>query len=192
MTTQRTYRESALSARQEARQKLAEFRAARVQKREKPQAASPVTPSASSLETGINPQDFFAEPASDAAEETAVTEALTDVIVTTEDDTPAESAVEPDVGPETTGEDDNPRPGAKVDALPAEPGTPVDPNSDLFDLPAAQPGMIWMFHQCGIVSLADLASADATEVSSKLGVVGHILNVEPWIAFARERHPAEA
>lgn len=63
----------------------------------------------------------------------------------------------------------------------------VDPDTDLFDLPGAGAGMVWMFHQCGIRSLADLAEADGSDLSLRLGVVGHILNVEPWIAFARER-----
>lgn len=66
----------------------------------------------------------------------------------------------------------------------------VDPYSDLFQLPAAGAGMIWMFHQCGIRSLEDLAAADPHDLSLRLGVVGHILNIEPWILFARERRQA--
>ncbi|MEM9425103.1 MAG: hypothetical protein AAGA06_00220 [Pseudomonadota bacterium] len=62
----------------------------------------------------------------------------------------------------------------------------VDPNSDLFSLPGAGAGMVWMFHQCGIRSLEDLAQANADDLASRLGVVGHIINMEPWIAFARE------
>ena len=63
----------------------------------------------------------------------------------------------------------------------------VNPDSDLFELPGAGAGMVWMFHQCGIRSLSDLSDAEARDLSLRLGVVGHILNVEPWIAFARER-----
>ena len=63
----------------------------------------------------------------------------------------------------------------------------VDPDSDLFELPCAGAGMIWLFHQCGIQSLADLAHADPRDLSLRLGVVGHILSVEPWITFARQK-----
>lgn len=191
MTTQRTYRESALSARQDARQKLAEFRAARVQKRVKLNVAT-VGSDAKPSDTGIDPQDFFAETASGPTEATTETEAPAEVIASAKHAPGGVPAVAPDMELETAGKDDVPEQSPEAEAGPAAPGTPVDPNSDLFDLPAAGPGMIWMFHQCGILSLADLASANATEVSSKLGVVGHILNVEPWIAFARERHPVEA
>lgn len=62
----------------------------------------------------------------------------------------------------------------------------VDPNSDLFSLPGAGAGMVWMFHQCGIRTLEDLAQANAGDLATRLGVVGHIINMEPWIAFARE------
>ena len=62
----------------------------------------------------------------------------------------------------------------------------VDANSDLFNLPGAGAGMVWMVHQCGIRSLADLAKADSGDLAMQLGVVGHIINMEPWIAFARE------
>ena len=42
-----------------------------------------------------------------------------------------------------------------------------------------------MLAKCGINTLSDLAEADAEELSLELGVVGHILNLEPWITFAR-------
>ncbi|MEO0917115.1 MAG: hypothetical protein AAFY31_09060 [Pseudomonadota bacterium] len=66
----------------------------------------------------------------------------------------------------------------------------VDLNSDLFELPGAGAGMIWMFNECGIHSMADLAMADQAELTQRLGVVGRILNVEPWMAFAREARMA--
>lgn len=78
-------------------------------------------------------------------------------------------------------------PGPVDPPQPADGLATVDPDSDLFALPGAGAGMIWMFHQCGIRSLADLARADARDLSLRLGVVGHILNVEPWIAFARQK-----
>ena len=62
----------------------------------------------------------------------------------------------------------------------------VPSNTDLFRLPGAGAGMVWMFQQCGIHSLSDLAQADARELSIQLGIVGHILNIKPWIEFAEE------
>ncbi|MXQ07953.1 hypothetical protein GQ651_08850 [Alphaproteobacteria bacterium GH1-50] len=67
----------------------------------------------------------------------------------------------------------------------------VDADSDLFELPGAGAGMIWMFHQCGVNSLSDLANEETASLSQRLGVVGHILNVEPWIDFARKRVEAQ-
>lgn len=59
--------------------------------------------------------------------------------------------------------------------------------SDLSTLPGAGDGMVWMFQQCGISCLDDLAKADAEELSGHLGVIGRILNIEPWIDFAKTR-----
>lgn len=56
--------------------------------------------------------------------------------------------------------------------------------SDLNSLPGAGPGLVWMLHQCGVSSLADLAVSDAAELTPKLGVVGQILDVSKWIDFA--------
>lgn len=55
---------------------------------------------------------------------------------------------------------------------------------DLSQLPGAGPGLIWMLHQCGIASLADLAAADPNGLSHKLGLVGQILDVSVWRNFA--------
>ena len=59
--------------------------------------------------------------------------------------------------------------------------------SDLFELPAIGPGMVWMLHQCGIGSLQQLSVAKSDDLAAKLGVVGQIISMEPWIAYARER-----
>lgn len=58
---------------------------------------------------------------------------------------------------------------------------------DLEILPGAGPGLIWMLNQCGISSLAELADAEPAVLTRDLGVVGQILNVETWIAFAKKR-----
>ena len=62
----------------------------------------------------------------------------------------------------------------------------VPSDSDLFRLPGAGAGIVWILQQCGVHSLSDLAQTDADELSAKLGVVGHILNIKPWIKFAEE------
>lgn len=56
--------------------------------------------------------------------------------------------------------------------------------SDLNSLPGAGPGLVWMLHQCGVSSLAELAESDPDELTPKLGVVGQILDVSKWIDFA--------
>lgn len=56
--------------------------------------------------------------------------------------------------------------------------------SDLNRLPGAGPGLVWMLHQCGVRSLADLAVSEPAELSPKLGVVGQILDVSKWVDFA--------
>jgi len=63
-------------------------------------------------------------------------------------------------------------------------------SSDLFDLPGAGSGLVWMLRQCGIHALEDLAKADATQLGRSLGLVGELLDVAGWIAFARQRTAA--
>lgn len=67
----------------------------------------------------------------------------------------------------------------------------VASGSDLHKLPGAGAGLVWVLQQCGVVSLRDLAAADADALSERLGVVGRLLNVRPWIDFARE-HTGQA
>lgn len=63
-------------------------------------------------------------------------------------------------------------------------------SSDLNALPGAGPGLVWMLHQCGVRSLADLAESDPDVLTPKLGVVGQILDVGKWIDFASNERPA--
>lgn len=58
---------------------------------------------------------------------------------------------------------------------------------DLANLPGAGPGLIWMLNQCGISSLKDMATADPEKLSNEMGVVGQILDVARWVAFAQKR-----
>ena len=57
--------------------------------------------------------------------------------------------------------------------------------SDLAELPGAGPGLIWLLQECGVRSLAELAAVDSADLSRKLGLVGQLLDLEHWIAYAR-------
>lgn len=56
--------------------------------------------------------------------------------------------------------------------------------SDLNQLPGAGIGLVWLLHQCDVRSLADLAEADPAVLSQRLGLIGQLLEVDSWIAFA--------
>ncbi|MEM7520408.1 MAG: hypothetical protein AAF307_05160 [Pseudomonadota bacterium] len=63
----------------------------------------------------------------------------------------------------------------------------VEPlESDLFDLPGAGPGLVWMLQNCGVSSLKELAAADPDALTSEMGLVAQILDLGYWIEFARE------
>jgi len=57
--------------------------------------------------------------------------------------------------------------------------------SDLYSLPGAGPGLIWILQQCGINTMNDLANCDSSTLTFKLGLVGQILDVDAWLCFAR-------
>ncbi len=57
--------------------------------------------------------------------------------------------------------------------------------SSLASLPGAGPGLVWMLNGCGIQNLADLAVVDRAKLTRDLGLVGQILDVGPWIEFAK-------
>jgi hypothetical protein len=58
--------------------------------------------------------------------------------------------------------------------------------SDLYTLPGAGEGLVWMLNKCDIQSKSDLAVADPRLLTEKLGVIGQIINVQTWIDCARE------
>lgn len=66
------------------------------------------------------------------------------------------------------------------------PGRSDAENSDLSELPGAGEGLVWILQQCGIRSLEDLAAADPAELSGRMGLIGDLLDMETWVAFARE------
>ena len=71
---------------------------------------------------------------------------------------------------------------------PAEAAAPaILAQSDLADLPGAGPGLVWLLQECGVSSMAELATVDATELAGKLGLVGQLLDLNHWIAHARAR-----
>ena len=77
---------------------------------------------------------------------------------------------------------------AEADApVPADHDADATAETDLYRLHGAGPGLVWMLEQCGIRSLQDLCDADAGALQDRLGLVGQILDVPAWIAFARER-----
>lgn len=55
----------------------------------------------------------------------------------------------------------------------------------LTQLPGIGPGLIWMLEGCGIQSLSDLALTSKEKLKVDLGLVGQILDLEPWIEFAK-------
>ena len=59
-------------------------------------------------------------------------------------------------------------------------------HSELAQLPGAGPGLVWMLEQCDIHTLAELADCEASALSAQLGVVGQILDVREWVAYAKQ------
>ena len=216
MASERDYRAESKAARLAARHTLAALRDARRKGKSGATAAAPAK-AGRKADVGLTPESMFqmdmaspppaaapeAEPQAVAAALTeaeadttgAIAEAPTDNIL--QDDPTAEMAApasesaadadmaapSPSAEPETTQPEHAP--------LHSDVAT-IDPESDLFQLPGVGAGMIWMFNQCGIHTMAELAAADKADLTQRLGVVGKILNVEPWMNFAREAGAAQA
>lgn len=65
---------------------------------------------------------------------------------------------------------------------------PVAQDSDALEiLPGIGPGLIWMFNECGVHSMSDLASVDHIKFKNDLGLIAQIVNLDPWIDFAKSR-----
>lgn len=201
MTGDRSYRDSALSARRAARTHLAELRAARRARKGATRRIKTEQVTTTDGQFAIDGDLLFAPPpavdqvdtfAEDSTPpedpstpvEVAVSGADSDAFIPTDEVPPPPTvqteADEAEYEPEsaTTEAPVLPSTGVKDTLLPA------DITSDLSTLPGAGDGMIWLFHQCGITTLADLAQADAATLSQRLGVVGYILDIRPWIQFA--------
>ena len=71
--------------------------------------------------------------------------------------------------------------------------------SDLHEIPGIGSGLVWLLQSAGVLTLADLASADIHDLRVRLGVVGRLLDLEDLAAYARAhveavapREPAES
>ncbi|MEO0702233.1 MAG: hypothetical protein AAFY80_08855 [Pseudomonadota bacterium] len=195
MTTDQSYREKAWSTRRAARAHLLELRAARRARRGVVAHQRPDLPSDSDSQFVVDPGLLFAPEAAAGAEpEPAVESGIVEYDETdsaelqeqrvddTEPPAQVEEASATSNEPPTLDAAENPSPPPDSSTCDLPPSELV---SDLSSLPGAGEGMIWLFHQCGIRTLGDLAMADADDLSRQLGVVGHILDITPWIEFAR-------
>jgi predicted flap endonuclease-1-like 5' DNA nuclease len=76
-------------------------------------------------------------------------------------------------------------------AIPATPPQAEEPSapiaSALTTLPGTGPGLVWMLNNAGVLSLEDLACADAGDLSKKLGLIGEILDLDYWIDEAKRQ-----
>ncbi|MEM6694545.1 MAG: hypothetical protein AAF626_07775 [Pseudomonadota bacterium] len=61
-----------------------------------------------------------------------------------------------------------------------------DRQSDLYTLPGAGPGLVWLLEMHGVMSLADLSQQDASALRAELGLVGRLFDVSEWIDFAAD------
>jgi predicted flap endonuclease-1-like 5' DNA nuclease len=74
----------------------------------------------------------------------------------------------------------------------AEPAAAANPQqSDLHEIAGIGPGLVWMFNSAGVASLADLARADAQLLSERLGMISRLLDLDYFVAQARDRLSAK-
>jgi predicted flap endonuclease-1-like 5' DNA nuclease len=96
-------------------------------------------------------------------------------------DEPLEAGTPDDpTAPETLQADTAPADDAGPDTAEA----PVVHRSDLQRLPGAGVGLIWLLQECGVHSLSDLAQCSPERLRERMGLVGQILELDDWIAFA--------
>ncbi|MEO1678545.1 MAG: hypothetical protein AAFU80_10340 [Pseudomonadota bacterium] len=101
-----------------------------------------------------------------------------------EDTAPEHLPVDPAPEPALTSDAGDPEAAAPAAAA----GDPVAHHgaTDLYRLPGAGAGLVWMLRECGISNLQELAGADPTALAARMGLVGQILDLNGWILFARD------
>lgn len=106
-----------------------------------------------------------------------------------EEPAPDEAIAATDEAPAEEKEPEDTEAKAADDAAELGPDTPeqLKPESDLFQIPGAGPGLVWMLEKCGIRTLEDLSQADASALRQELGLVGEILDTQHWIDFAQQQ-----
>ena len=57
--------------------------------------------------------------------------------------------------------------------------------TDLHAIPGIGPGLVWMFQSAGVASLDDLAHADTSALSDRLGLIARLLDLDHFVAQAR-------
>ena len=200
------YKRRSTAVRVGARSHLAKIRQERLARRADPVTAAEPEPDSAS----VAPEYATPEPiASDVETGSAHPNAGAVPELTLEDPSPEPTEVEPDppVAVDVIADDGTtevsapPAPGeAPAESVHVEPATPDVPaiaptasmhlaptESDLFTLPGAGSGLVWMLQTVGIRTLCDLADADPVRLTADLGLIGQILNIRDWIAFAKEQ-----
>ncbi|MEM1387780.1 MAG: hypothetical protein AAGG54_09235 [Pseudomonadota bacterium] len=94
-------------------------------------------------------------------------------------DSDAETIAQADPSSAATLEEDDPLEDEGGDAA-------QDFQSDLYALPGAGPGLVWLLEMHGVMSLADLSQQDASALRAELGLVGRLFDVSEWIDFAAD------
>lgn len=151
--------------------------------REAPEAAVWMTPAAPSA-AGARAEGSIA--AQQAAAEAPVAEQQSEPPATPE--APPVPEPTPGIAAAMAAADRALQPVERPGPSPASAVTPdPDPNSDLFALPGAGSGLVWMLQNAGVGTMRELADADPEALSQRLGLIGQILDIGHWIDFARAR-----
>lgn len=179
MTVSDSYRTRVQDVRRAARARLAEIRAERVAK-SRPSAPPAVEQGPEApLPSGLG---FTASPGASRLAALAIEQPPEP-----EPELIAEQALEPEPAPELEPEAE-PAPESQAAGLPperlVEPSAAGEP--DLDRLPGIGPGLVWILQQSGVRSLADLAAFEPSDLRVRVGFVGALVNLEAWIAFARQ------
>ncbi|MDX8348476.1 hypothetical protein SLH49_10805 [Cognatiyoonia sp. IB215446] len=201
----KNYRKRSIDIRQKARSNLMEIREARLAKRARnieslkgnPPSAEALKFATSAVERSFpagddGNKDYATEPTLDCNAESLE---VRDAMGTSRGDITDQLAFENAsiaVEPEALEEQNASTPENIVRRCSRETDVQDGAQSDLAALPGAGVGLIWMMEQCEISTLQDLARQNADELALRLGVVGEIIDVGQWIAFAQAETQRES